>query len=169
MKKNKKEWQSVLLWSLVISGLLFFIFQAIFYLRFVVDWENALLLVFVSSVCLWGIILGIVHCKNKIEKDLNRCIPIRRPILIFFLSYFLFGAFLVVLDIVSGSMGEMIIKGSLIYKVMVVIKESFFISSMFVGMPFSTGYLTGFFIRNILKLYRKYFKHNPLPHGCGRN
>lgn len=158
-QKNTKEWQSVLLWRLMISGLLFFVFQSIFYLRFPVDWANILLLIFMSLVCLGGIISNIAYCRGKRGNNSNRFTLIRRPILIFFLSYFLFGVFYAVLDMMSGSIGSSMIKGSFIHKVMVFMKEGFSISNIFIGIPFIVGYLTGFFIYYALKIYRKYFRH----------
>ncbi|NCU42710.1 MAG: hypothetical protein EOM19_08495, partial [Candidatus Moranbacteria bacterium] len=70
--KNKKEWQSVLLWSLVISGLLFFVVVARLHLDLSAKQNHIVYFIPLSFFFLWGAIIGVLFNESKVKKVLKK-------------------------------------------------------------------------------------------------
>ncbi|NCU42709.1 MAG: hypothetical protein EOM19_08490 [Candidatus Moranbacteria bacterium] len=158
-KENKKEWQSVLVWSLVISGLLLLAVVTRIYLSINAKYNDVVFFSPAILVFLWGIFVVISNCDGRRKTSGMKNVFIERSIVTLFLSWFcssaMFGMWAFYFDPIEI--------GNLFYNVSISVTKGIFMGLVFLVIPFFIGYFIGlipiFLIRHALKLYRKHLKH----------
>jgi hypothetical protein len=158
-KKNKKEWQSVLLWG---GGIATSYFMLVIPLGSLVDSNSflwllrILVLILLVLMFLWGVISGAL-CNT--ERRFSDHILIQKSIFIFLVFIVIFtielSTWIFVIDPYDyGSFTQTFIS---------TYTHGFFDLIFIYSQPFIIGYLIGFIpsflIRHALQLYRKHFKH----------
>jgi len=158
-QKNPKEWQSILLWSLVISGLLFFTLVTCSFSDHCTKQEEWIYFAFVAFFVLWGGVLGILYTENRVKKILEKFVIIRRPLSTLVSVLFLFSVMISVL----WSFIDPMRMGTFAYKAIITLENGLSFGNNLITIPFIIGYFVGFiptfFIHHTLKLYRKHLKH----------